>query len=154
MIEVAGVRQTATVIGDRGWYEDPNGRVRAVSGDELATYRLAHALLFQTWLDDPEPAGFKRADPAERQLGALEPRKDRLCLLQKVLRLGRRGQLALRPAEQFDPEAFLQPLDLHRDRGLGEVQETRRAGHAPGIGDSHQSAQGGKIEVASHDHHP
>ncbi|MCA9753387.1 MAG: aspartyl protease family protein [Gemmatimonadetes bacterium] len=74
MIEVAGVRQTATVIGDRGWYEDPNGRVRAVSGDELATYRLAHALLFQTWLDDPEPAGFERV--VEGDTVRFVPRED------------------------------------------------------------------------------
>jgi predicted aspartyl protease len=59
VLEIAGARQSATVVGDRGWYVDPNGHAREVSGDELATYVLGHALLFHTYLES-DPPGFSR----------------------------------------------------------------------------------------------
>lgn len=59
VLDLSGVTQTATLVGDRAWFRDPNGRVREATGDEAASYRLAHALLFHTYLD-AAPAGFQR----------------------------------------------------------------------------------------------
>lgn len=46
-----GVREVVTLVDDEGWVEDSNGAVRSVSGDEIASLHLAHALLFHDWLD-------------------------------------------------------------------------------------------------------
>jgi len=59
-LEIAGSVQTASPLDGEAWYRDPNGQSRPVSGDELATYALAHALVFHTWLDT-DPPGFSRA---------------------------------------------------------------------------------------------
>ena len=56
-LEVDGARQVVTLIGDDAWIEDPNGVVRAASGDELSAILLAHALQFHDWVHG-ELAGF------------------------------------------------------------------------------------------------
>lgn len=67
VLRLGAVLQTATLLGDEAWFEDANGKVRSATGDELATYRLSHALLFHTYLDG-DPAPFRRevADDAIR----------------------------------------------------------------------------------------
>lgn len=73
VLEMAGVRQVAVLIGDEAWFEDPNGSVRSATGDELASYRLAHSLLFHTYLEGEVP-GFD----LQREPGALRflPQQD------------------------------------------------------------------------------
>jgi predicted aspartyl protease len=48
---IAGVRQVVTLLGDDGWLEDTNGAVRPLTGDELSGARIAHSLLFHSYLD-------------------------------------------------------------------------------------------------------
>jgi predicted aspartyl protease len=64
ILELGPVRQVATLLGNEAWFEDANGKVRAATGDELATYRLSHALLFHAYLDG-DPAPFRREVAAE-----------------------------------------------------------------------------------------
>jgi len=54
-LDLSGVREVATLRDGKAWYEDTNGQVRRAGTDEMATYRLAHALLFHTYLDAPPP---------------------------------------------------------------------------------------------------
>jgi predicted aspartyl protease len=49
--EIAGVRQVVTLLGDDGWLEDTNGTIRELTGDELSGARMAHSLLFHSYLD-------------------------------------------------------------------------------------------------------
>ncbi len=57
ILEMSGVAQAAVLVDDVAYLQDANGRVREATGDEAATYRLAHALLFHTYLDG-DPDGF------------------------------------------------------------------------------------------------
>lgn len=59
LLDVAGVVQVATLRDGEGWFRDPNGQVRAATGDELASYLLAHSLLFHDYLNE-DPPGFRR----------------------------------------------------------------------------------------------
>jgi hypothetical protein len=46
---------------------------------------------------------------------------------------------------------LLEPLELHRDGRLREVQEPRRLGHAAGIHERpRRREQGGQVEIAGH----
>jgi predicted aspartyl protease len=51
VLELAGVRRKMTVLGDHVWMTDPNGAVRAATGEELVDAVVAHALLFHAYLD-------------------------------------------------------------------------------------------------------
>ncbi len=55
-LELAGIRQVATVRGDETWRRDANGDVREVTGDERASFLLSHDLLFHGYLE-PDPSG-------------------------------------------------------------------------------------------------
>ena len=52
--------------------------------------------------------------------------------------------------EQRQPERLLEPLQLHRDRRLREVEQRRGARHPAGIGDGGEGAERGQVEVAGH----
>ena len=64
--------------------------------------------------------------------------------------LGRQRQLALHTVEKRRSKAFLKPLDLHRDRRLGEVEKPGGAGDAPHFRDGDKRAQRGEVEIAGH----
>jgi predicted aspartyl protease len=51
VLDMAGIRQSLTLLGDEVWIRDANGTTRRASGDEVITARLAHTLLFHTYLD-------------------------------------------------------------------------------------------------------
>ncbi|NNE44923.1 MAG: retroviral-like aspartic protease family protein, partial [Gemmatimonadetes bacterium] len=90
-MELAGVRQTITLLGDEAWIEDMNGSVRALTGAELQAVRAAHVLLFHDYL---------HAD------GAVAATPDGAAF-----RLGKDAGRELRLGENFLPETFHQSVE-------------------------------------------
>lgn len=66
--EIAGVRQVVTLIGDEGWTEDANGAVRTLSGDELFSAVIAHALIFHDYLERAELCWTENGEPHRARL--------------------------------------------------------------------------------------
>ena len=71
-------------------------------------------------------------------------------IAEQLLALGRHRDPAAAALQQAGVEEGLQPLDLERHGGLGEVELVRGAGDAAEFDDGDEGAQGGDVEVAGH----
>src|SRR6056297_3476194 len=91
---------------------------------------------------DLELARLQGADPAERALGALDPAENILAFLEKEMRLGGGGELALHAHEEGKTQLILERADHGRDRRLRAPDAARRLADRAG---AHDLSEGGEL---------